>query len=108
MARSRTRRNPRRQPSFNEDFDLKSEMESGIVISEARLGSSGYSLSADSKYVGYFGSFADTLRAAVAWMNKNNYWPNVFYVNDHGNVDLLSVRVGKSGRITSRTVQSWV
>jgi hypothetical protein len=34
---------------------------------------------------------------------KDNYWPNVFYVNDHGNVDLLAI--GYNG---AKIVKSWV
>lgn len=25
----------------------------------------------------------------LAWMNRNHYYPDVYHVNDHGNVDLL-------------------
>ena len=40
------------------------------------------------------------LRAQFA---KQNFWPNVFVVNDHGNVDLL--RIGYNG---AKIVKSWV
>jgi len=33
----------------------------------------------------------------------DGYWPNVFHVNDHGNVDLLSI--GWNG---AKIVRSWV
>ena len=35
--------------------------------------------------------------------DKRQFWPNVWHVNDHGNVDLLSI--GYNG---AKIVQSWV
>jgi hypothetical protein len=36
-------------------------------------------------------------------MEENGFWPNVFHVNDHGNVDLLVI--GYNG---ARILKSWV
>jgi len=36
-------------------------------------------------------------------MAKDNFWPNVWHINDHGNVDLLSI--GYNG---AKIVKSWV
>ena len=45
-------------------------------------------------------------------MYDSNYFPNVFYVNERGNVDLLSVKdkvvKGKVIKVTYETVRSWV
>ncbi len=42
-------------------------------------------------------------RALRAQFQADGYWPNVFHVNDHGNVDLLAI--GYNG---ARIVESWV
>ena len=34
---------------------------------------------------------------------KDQFWPNVWHINDHGNVDLLSI--GYNG---AKIIQSWV
>jgi hypothetical protein len=35
------------------------------------------------------GEDEDMWEALDAWMEKNQFWPNVFFVSDHGNVTLL-------------------
>ena len=42
-------------------------------------------------------------RQILKQMSKEQYWPNVYRVNDHGNVDLLSI--GYNG---AKIVKSWV
>ena len=41
-------------------------------------------------------------------MERNNFYPNVWYVNDHGNVSLLSIKRNNNGVATSHEVKSWV
>jgi hypothetical protein len=88
-----------------EDFDLHGEMEQGYTIGDVR---EGYSIGREGRFMGRVPSFITALRVVLDDMDKNRYWPNVFYVNDHGNVDLLAVRRSKRGKITYKTVQSWV
>jgi hypothetical protein len=118
----------------DEDFDLKSELESGFVIGDAR---GGYALSVEGRYLdtiphevpvrGRFGRASEetlsgwdvALRTALQWMEDKQYWPNLFHVNERGNVDLLdsSHRARKVGGKTFVTfikgktgeiVRSWV
>ena len=42
-------------------------------------------------------------RKLLQAFKADGFWPNVYHVNDHGNVDLL--RVGYNG---ASIVQSWV
>ena len=42
-------------------------------------------------------------RAILKRFKKQQFWPNVWHVNDHGNVDLLSI--GNNG---AKIVESWV
>lgn len=93
-----------------DDFDLQSEMREGYVIGDARQG--GYSVSLEGKYLGHGDDFDDALVFILKHMEKNKFWPNVFYVNDHGNTDLLSLkpkmRKGAIVGATSKIIQSWV
>lgn len=68
----------------NEEFDWQSEMETGVVITDNTRG--GYDLSAEGKSIGNFSEWDDVMFAATQWMEQNQYWPNIFFVNDHGNV----------------------
>jgi len=94
----------------DEDFDLESEMEDALVIGDAR--GNRYSVSFSGKHVGDFSDFDDTLAAGVREMHDSNYFPNIFYVNDHGNTDLMTVKYelqnGKPVNIKSTTVRGWV
>lgn len=64
----------------------------------------------DSAYEAYGPGFGNLLasggwevvRAAIlSDMDRNGYWPDVYEVNDHGNVTLLNIRTGEE-------VASWV
>lgn len=53
----------------------------------------GYAVQYDGKHI----SMRDSMDAAVGELvncfSRDNYWPNVWYVNDHGNQTLLLVTV---------------
>lgn len=93
-----------------DDFDLKTEMREGAVIGDARGG--GYNLSWSDRHVGRFKSFDDALKAAAQRAHNEGFWPNLFYVNDHGNVDLLSYKPrivkGRVVSVTHKSERSWV
>jgi hypothetical protein len=101
----------RGQSSFDpEDFDLEAEIESGLVIGDARGG--GYRVTLDGKYVDSAGDFDEALVLGLEAMEQAKYFPNVFYVNERGNVDLLAVRPktrkGKIVGASYETVHGWV
>lgn len=101
----------RRQSSFDpEDFDLETEVETGLVIGDARGG--GYSVTLDGKYVDNSRDFDEALVLGLEAMEYAKYYPNVFYVNERGNVDLLAVRPktrkGKIVGASYETLHSWV
>lgn len=64
------------------------------------------------KIPGQFNDLNKAVRAIAADMNKNKFWPNVYLVNDHGNVTLLSLRIGRQlgdfTPVTYKFLQSWV
>lgn len=100
----------RRQSSFDpEDFDLESEVETGLVISDAR---GGYRVTLDGKYVDNARDFDDALLLGLEAMERAKYYPNVFYVNERGNIDLLAVRPrtrkGKIVGASHEIIHGWV
>jgi hypothetical protein len=94
----------------DDDFDLESEMESGLVIQDTRGGR--YSVSLEGKSLGSYDDFDLALKHGVQAAHAANYSPNVFHVNDRGNVDLLSVKPEiKRGKVVSveyEIERSWV
>ena len=68
------------------------------VISDAR---GGYSVS----NLGVFAEHDQVIPAIIQDMKENQFFPNVWEVNDHGNVDLLSINTD-TGEYS--IAQSWV
>jgi hypothetical protein len=73
-------------------------MEQGVVIQDARRG--GYDVGAEGSHYRHASDFDHALSIARDWMDRTGVYPNLFYVNERGNVDLLDER----GNI----LQSWV
>jgi hypothetical protein len=71
----------------DDDLFSDEEMRSGFVISDSRRG--GYDVVHEGKSVGKYDDMDDALEAIEAEMKRSNFYPNIYYVNDHGNVDLL-------------------
>ena len=102
---------PEEDDEEQEDEELdQSEIDDGLAIGDARRG--GYSVTFSGKSLGTFDDFDKALKVGVQAMYDSNYFPNVFYVNERGNVDLLSVKdkvvKGKVIKVTYETVRSWV
>jgi hypothetical protein len=74
------------------------ELQEAIVIADAK--GSRYNLFVEGKAIAREVGWSDAVRVAHTWMNRNNYWPNVYHVNERGNIDLLD----NKGNI----VHSWV
>jgi hypothetical protein len=74
------------------------ELENNAVIQETR---GGYELVIDGKLIEKFTSkkhdspLEAAFRYARLWMNKHKYWPNLYLVNERGNVDLIDHQTGK-------------
>ena len=64
----------------HEDFVIS---DSGPLGSMCSLGSQGYG------FIGEFDEMSQALTAMKAWANENQYWPNLYYMNDHGNIDQI-------------------
>ncbi len=93
-----------------DDFDLREEMREGGVIGDGRGGL--YNVSLSGKHLDSFSDYDKALKYLVQTMEDEKYYPNIFYVNDHGNVDLLGVRPktikGKVISVKSEILRSWV
>jgi len=63
------------------------EMAEGYVLSDGRNG--GYDVKHEGKSIGHFVDKDEASHAINKHMKKANFFPNIYYVNDHGNVDLL-------------------
>jgi hypothetical protein len=94
----------------NDDtFDLKAEMETGIVIRES-VRSGGYTASCEGKVFAVCGAdgFDDLLVAIEAWQTKAGYFPNIFQINDHGNVSQVVIIRDSYGAIGYDQVDCWI
>ena len=106
MRHRRSRLRRRYGRSRWSDFDLNYEMQEGAVIGEGRRG--GYDVSYSGKHLGHYKSRGGALRAILEKSEREGYYPNIFTVNDHGNVTLLAARINERGKVASRAVKSWV
>lgn len=77
------------EDEFDDEDDVFSddEMREGYVISDARGG--GYNVSHEGRNIGEYDDMDDALEAIESHMKNSNFFPNIYYVNDHGNVDLI-------------------
>lgn len=82
-----------------DDFDLREELREGVAIQDQRGG--GYTAHSSGREIASKKTWKAILIAVNKWMKAGGYYPNVFYVNERGNTDLLSIPSGK-------TIRSWV
>jgi hypothetical protein len=71
-----------------EDFD--EGMEDGYIISDVRSGS-GVIVTQANKRVGKYKDKDEALDAIDERMEKEKFYPNIYYVNERGNTDLIDV-----------------
>lgn len=66
-----------------EDYD-------GYITDSGPLGSK-YSVSIEQKFLGEFDTMGEAEEALKEYCDKRQYWPNIWYVSDHGNAHLHSL-----------------
>jgi hypothetical protein len=71
-----------------EDAFSDEQMAEGYVLSDAKR-RSGYDVTHEHKHFGYYKYREDAFEAIDQAMKREKFYPNIYYVNDHGNVDLL-------------------
>ena len=59
------------------------------------------------RQVGTVSSFDNMIQKISDNMEFKQFWPNVWFINDHGNTNLLALR-RRGKKCTSKIVQSWV
>jgi hypothetical protein len=74
------------------------ELRDSGVLSDARGCS--YHVSLAGKTIGTFSDWDIAFKALKAAMERESYWPAIYHINDHGNVELLN---GKG-----KCVRGWV
>ena len=46
----------------------------------------GYDVACSGKFIGHFVEYDDAIDAILNWQNEHNYYPSIWFINDHGNV----------------------
>jgi len=102
-----------RQPDDDPETetDIQDMINSNVAIGDARGG--GYSISWEGRYWTRTSDWDEALRLIAERMEKEQFWPELFFVNERGNTDLLrfSYRKSKTGKIThvkTEIIKSWV
>jgi peptidoglycan hydrolase-like protein with peptidoglycan-binding domain len=73
---------PPQSPGYEPEYD-------DYVISPAGALGGRYAVSVSGKQLGEFVEYDDAIAAIDADKEKNQYFPDTFFVNDHGNIDLI-------------------
>jgi hypothetical protein len=75
------------EESEEEEFQDDQPDDQDIIFSDSGPLGSKISVSIkNGEFLGEFNTAEEAEAAAKAWMQKHNFWPNVWYVSDHGNV----------------------
>lgn len=78
------------EPEEDEEEDdvfSDEEMAQGYVISDARGG--GYNVTHEHRHFEHYRSIENAIEEINDEMEREKFYGNIYYVNDHGNVDLL-------------------
>lgn len=107
-----------KKAQFDDDeFEEDEPQEDDIIIQPGRgqLGA-GYSVFQGGKHIGDFTESYEMEDAIKEWMEKHNFYPNVWEVSDHGNISLYKMggnrrpfrgRSGKSVRKKGQSTADW-
>lgn len=73
-----------------DDMEAEPDEEDVFIQPHGQLGSQ-YSVGTQHKHIGVFNDMEDAEKAIKEWMEKNKFWPNVWFVSDHGNISPHSI-----------------
>jgi len=71
----------------DEDLFSAESMQEGYIIADSRDG--GYVVTHEGKLLGSYDDMGVAIGDIEKHMKRNSFYPNIYYVNDHGNVDVL-------------------
>jgi hypothetical protein len=77
------------QEEAEEGYPSDAELESSAVIQDSR---DGYAVSLEGQYIDSFREWDDALAALEEEMEAVQYWPDIYYVNERGNVSMLDAQ----------------
>jgi len=72
---------------FQEDQINDEPEDNDCFIQDNTMG--GYDVSCDGNFIGNYNEMDDALNAVKEWKTNNNFFPNTWFVSDHGNVSLI-------------------
>jgi hypothetical protein len=68
------------------------ELRSSVTVQDAKRG---YSAWHEGDEIAANDDWDALLKAINAWMKKSNYYPDIYYVNERGNIETVSAETGK-------------
>ena len=89
--------------SHNDDEDEHPYPDADVLANEAVIETPAWGnveLAIEGKNAGSFGDFDEALSAFRQWTESNRYYPNLYYVNERGNVALIDYQ--------GNEIASWV
>lgn len=91
-------------PEELEDYDIDNRPDTLDPDGDCIISSNGwkYSLSCGGAFEGEFGEIEDALARVREWKKENHYYPNTWFVSDHGNESLID----DEGNIINETTGS--
>jgi hypothetical protein len=70
--------------------DLRTKIQDDdCIISDSR---NGYIVKCELDNLGEFLEMDECLDAINNWMKRNNFYPNIYFINDHGNIHLINLQ----------------
>lgn len=75
----------------DEDIEMGDETPTEPEEDDCIISSNGFKLSVScgGKFIGEFTEDSDAYEAVAAWKQKNNWFPNTWFISDHGNASLV-------------------
>jgi hypothetical protein len=71
------------------EYPSRAELAAAAVIQDSR---DGYAVSLEGHYIDSFREWDDALAALEEEMEAVQYWPDLYYVNERGNVSMLDAQ----------------
>jgi hypothetical protein len=66
------------------------ELRQSVVISDEPMRSKwAYSVACEGKIIDHASEWDEAVQIAIDYMDREKYWPNLYHINDHGNISLL-------------------
>jgi len=74
---------------FNDDDEEFQPEENDCFIADVVRG--GYDISCDGKFLTHVDEYDEAISTVSEWQDKNNYFPNTWFIDDHGGHELVNL-----------------